>query len=592
MPIDFEVLFKALPGLYLVLRPDLTIAAVSDAYLNATMTRREDILGQGIFDIFPDNPDDPTADGVRNLRESLQRVLTLRRPDSMAVQKYDVKRPAAAGGGFEERYWSPINSPVIDGHGDILFIVHRVEDVTEFINLKNLGHEREREADDLRQRAEKMEAEVFHRARALEEANRALAESKIQLLQINESLERRVAERTRQLEAEISERERTQEALRETQKLEAIGRLAGGIAHDFNNLLTVIEGNSELLLVRSRDAEDVRGLQAIERAAERGAQLTRQLLAFSRRQTLRPEVVDLKKRSANMTDMLARAFRGDIRIVTTFADDLWPVECDVGELELALLNICVNARDAMPNGGLVRIDARNITVRDAPVGKDSLVGDFVTLSIADTGSGIPADVLTHVFEPFFTTKEIGRGTGLGLSQVYGFAEQAEGGTTIESEVGRGTTVTLYLPRTRSNLAAAPADDHTTHARGTGSILMVEDDDDVAATSKDLLRMIGYTVHHVRDARTALTLLLGGQTFNVLFSDIVMPGGMSGLELARKVRQHFPKLPILLASGYSQAAAEVAEEGFALIAKPYRADSLSDALRQAETTATLEQRNSA
>jgi signal transduction histidine kinase len=425
MPIDFEVLFRALPGLYLVLRPDLTIAAVSDAYLNATMTRRKDILGQGIFDVFPDNPDDPDASGVRNLRASLERVLAHRRPDSMAVQKYDVRRPTAAGGGFEERYWSPINSPVLDGNGDILWIVHRVEDVTEFITLKNLDHEREREADDLRQRAEKMEAEIFHRARALQEVNRALAESKTQLLQINESLEQRVAERTRQLEAEIGERERTQEVLRETQKLEAIGRLAGGIAHDFNNLLTVIEGNSELLLVRARDAEDVRGLQSIERAAERGAQLTRQLLAFSRHQTLRPEVVDLKKRSANMTDMLARALRGDIRVITTFADDLWPVECDVGELELALLNVCVNARDAMPDGGLVRIDARNITVRDAPLGKDGLVGEFVALSIADTGSGISPDVLTHVFEPFFTTKDIGRGTGLGLSQVYGFAEVAQ-----------------------------------------------------------------------------------------------------------------------------------------------------------------------
>jgi signal transduction histidine kinase/ActR/RegA family two-component response regulator len=576
---DFRALFEAAPGLYLVLRPDLTIVAASQAYLNATMTRREDIIGRGIFEVFPDNPDDPGASGVSNLRASLNRVLQLRKPDTMAVQKYDVRRPAAEGGGFEERFWSPLNAPVLGPDGAVAWIIHQVEDVTEFIRLKQHGHEQQRETDDLRLRAERMETEVYRRAQELQETNRALRESEDQLRQLNETLEQRILERTQQLEAETRERERAQEALREAQKLEAIGRLTGGIAHDFNNLLAVIQGNAEILQSRLPPGTSDRVADSIGRAAERGARLTRQLLAFSRRQALRPESVDLRRRADDLADLLTRSLRGDIRIVVSLADDLWPIECDVGELELALLNIGVNARDAMPDGGLLRVDGRNVIFEEGGARTVDLVGDFVSLTVSDTGTGIPPEILARVFEPFFTTKEVGKGTGLGLSQVYGFAVQAGGAATIASEPGRGTAVTLYIPRSMSAVADAAEEPHAATARGTGAILLVEDDEALAEVAGEVLALIGYQSYHVRDARTALALLLGGRQFDLVFSDIVMPGGMSGIELARKVRQHFPSLPILLASGYSQAAAEVAKEGFPIIAKPYRADALADAIHQ-------------
>jgi two-component system NtrC family sensor kinase len=207
-----------------------------------------------------------------------------------------------------------------------------------------------------------------------------------------------------------------------------------------------------------------------------------------------------------------------------------------------------------------------------------LTGDYVLLTVTDTGTGIDPAIIKRVFEPFFTTKDVGKGTGLGLSQVYGFAAQLGGTATIASEPGRGTTVTLYLPRARAVAAAAEAG-RAAPARGTGTILVVEDDDAVAQTAAQLLDLIGYRSQRVEDAKTALALLLGGQTFDLVFSDIVMPGGMSGLELARKIRRHFPSVPILLASGYSHAAAEVAKEGLAIIAKPYRADALAEAIRR-------------
>ncbi len=577
--LDFRALFEAIPGLYLVLRPDLRIAAVSAAYLAATMTRREEILDRNIFDVFPDNPDDPMATGVSNLRASLLRVIADRVPDTMAVQKYDVRRPVSEGGGFEERYWSPVNSPVLDEAGDVVWIIHRVEDVTEFVRAQQQELAQERRTQDLQERAERTEAEVFRRAQELQRSNRALRESEERLRHLNETLEQRVLERTQQLETEVRERERAQEALRETQKLEAIGRLAGGVAHDFNNLLTVIEGTAELLLDRLQLPEDVQAVNTIERAAERGARLTRQLLAFSRQQALRPERVDLRSRVQDITELLQRALRGDIRIVLTLADDLWPIWCDLGELELALLNICVNARHAMPSGGLVRIDAVNMTLPDDGETDIGLVGDFVSVGITDTGTGIDPAALAHVFEPFFTTKEIGKGTGLGLSQVYGFTQQAGGLATIRSELGQGTTVTLLLPRSTQAEAVGPGQAPLRLRHSTGTVLLVEDDDDVANVATRMLRLIGYQAQHVHDPRTALALLLSGQRFGLIFTDIVMPGGMSGLEFARKVRQHFPQVPILLTSGYSHAAADVLEEGFIVLSKPYRADSLSEAIRQ-------------
>jgi signal transduction histidine kinase/CheY-like chemotaxis protein len=414
-------------------------------------------------------------------------------------------------------------------------------------------------------------------ARSLEYEREAAVVRAADLTVLNELLEARVAERSKALEAEIAERERAQVVAREAQKLEAIGRLAGGVAHDFNNLLTVIQAHAEFIGEAATREQERESAMAIDHAVERGARLIRQLMVFSRRQALKPEVVDLRARAGEMGDLLGRSLRGDIRMVVELADDLWPVECDPGELELALMNLCVNARDAMPRGGLVRLIGRNLDgVRDNGVALD---GPHVALIVADTGTGIAPENLARVFEPFFTTKDVGKGTGLGLSQVYGFAQQAGGGTTIDSALGEGTAVTIYLPRARAAAAAGAADGPGARLRASGTVLLVEDDDAVALVASRMLALLGYQAHHVRDARTALSVLLGGAHFVLLFSDIVMPGGMTGIELARKVRQHFPRLPILLATGATHAAADVVREGFTLIAKPYRADALSDAIRQ-------------
>jgi len=402
----------------------------------------------------------------------------------------------------------------------------------------------------------------------------------------NQVLEQRVAERSRQLEAEIAEREKAQEISREAQKLEAIGRMAGGIAHDFNNLLTVVQGNAEILQDSPLAEDDMHAVKAIDRAAERGSRLVRQILTFSRRQPVKTEVVNLRQRTEELSEMLGRAVRGDVRLIVSPADDLWPVECDVAELEIALMNLCVNARDAMPKGGLVRVEGRNCTFAANAQHPNGLSGDFVALSVTDTGTGIAPDNVKKVFEPFFTTKDVGKGTGLGLSQVYGFAQQTGGVATIDSKLGEGTTVTLYLPRAKAEAAARVVTGRGTIARATGAVLLVEDDEDVADVAKNMLKLIGYRADHVRDGGTALALLLSGQQFDVVFSDIIMPGGMSGLDLARKVRQHFPRLPILLSSGYARATGEVFREGFNIIAKPYSVDSLAEALRR--TIAEAEQ----
>ena len=590
--IDFRALFEAVPGLYLILRPDFTIVAVSDAYLAATMTRRAEIVGRGIFEVFPDNPDDPEATGVSNLRASLTRVVELRRADTMAVQKYDVRRPAAEGGGFEERYWSPVNSPVLDAAGNVALIIHRVEDVTEFVRLKLQDSRKEQETRELRGHAERMEAEIFRRAQELQQSNKALRESEERLQQLNATLEERVRERGRQLEAEVRERARAQEALRERQKVEAIGRLTGGIAHDFNNLLTVVLGNAELLRGLALDGPGAAMVAAIERASERGARLVRQLLAFSRRQALRPETVDVAQHIRSLGDFLTGSLGGNVKLVIALPEGLWPVECDVGELELALINLCVNARDAMPGGGVLRIEGRNAMVGRGQLAGSELQGPVVAISVTDTGTGIEPGVLKRVFEPLFTTKDIGKGSGLGLTQVQGFAMQSGGVAAIESELGRGTTVTLYLPRSEAEPRAEEGPRAAVAARATGEVLLVEDDEGVARIAAQLLELLGYRAQWAADAQTALAFLIGGRPFDFVFSDIVMPGGMSGLDLARRVRRHFPKLPILLASGFSTAAADVAQEGFAIIAKPYRADTLAAAIEEAVRRAQLTQKRSA
>ncbi|MGH7682543.1 MAG: PAS domain-containing sensor histidine kinase, partial [Candidatus Eiseniibacteriota bacterium] len=339
---DFRILFESAPGLYLVLTPDFTIVAVSNAYLGATMTKREEILGRNLFEVFPDNPEDPNATGAANLRASLDRVVQHRRPDAMAVQKYDIRRPDSEGGGFEERFWSPMNSPALRPDGSLAYIIHRVEDVTEFVRLKQRGTEQDRVTEELKTRAGAMESEIFRRAQEIQEANR-------QLRELQTDLEERVQARTKELG-------QAHEQLRHAQKMEAIGTLAGGVAHDFNNLLTAIMGYAQLMILRLKPGDPaLRDSEEILRSAERAAMLTRQLLAFSRREVLQPKTLDLNAIVGDLGKMLRRLIGETVELVVVPGENLWPVMADPGQLEQVLMNLSVNARDAMPEGGRITV---------------------------------------------------------------------------------------------------------------------------------------------------------------------------------------------------------------------------------------------
>ena len=411
------------------------------------------------------------------------------------------------------------------------------------------------------------------------------------LLLLNTGYTRRIEtvvdERTRDLEAvnqqlrrEVKERQHAEAALRQAQRMEAIGQLTGGVAHDFNNLLTVVSGNAALLHDKAPDDVAARRASAIIRAAEQGVKLTRQLLAFSRRQTLRPEPVALRQRTQEIAEMLSRSLREDIEIELDIPENLWPVMVDPAEFELALLNIGVNARDAMPNGGRFVVEAHNRSFRPEDTASEGLVGDFVAMRLSDTGTGMTTEVLARAFEPFYTTKEVGRGSGLGLSQVYGFAKQSSGAALIESDIGRGTSVTLFLPRAAQIFALPRSPSHdVVPAERAAVILLVEDDDEVAEAAAQLLQDIGFQALRVCDGKAALAALDDDPTIELVMSDIVMPGGMSGLELARGLRERRPQLPVVLATGYSQYAAQVVQEGFALVEKPYRRDILATVLHR-------------
>ena len=378
-------------------------------------------------------------------------------------------------------------------------------------------------------------------------------------------------------QARVAEAERL---LRQSQKLDAIGQLTGGVAHDFNNLLMVIAGGLSLL-ERPGDAQRrLRVIAQMRQATERGASLSRKLLAFSRRQPLNPEPVDLHRQIDGMRELLDRTLRGDVEVRTELADDLWPIKVDPAEWELVVLNLCVNARDAMPDGGVITIGARN-----APqVTQGEVTGDFVVVSVCDTGTGMSAEVLTHIFEPFFTTKEIGKGTGLGLPQVYGFTQQSGGTITVASVVGEGTTVTMLLPRTAGSPAEpAPrrADNPARHNGGMGSILLVEDNDEVAMLVTEMLRELGYRVTRAASAQGALGALADGREIDLVLSDIMMPGTMNGMELAREVRRRRPGASILLTTGYAGAAVQEADvAGIDILCKPYAIEALGAALRAA------------
>jgi PAS domain S-box-containing protein len=375
---------------------------------------------------------------------------------------------------------------------------------------------------------------------------------------------------------------RVQERLGQSQKLEMLGQLTGAIAHDFNNLLMVVGANTQQVKRRLVDPPSLRAVEAIEHAASRGETLTRRLLTFSRRQSLNPIVVDLRERLAASRDVLASSAGKNIELIFDLPAPVWPVMVDVPELELAMVNIVVNARDAMAGGGTIRIAGSNVRLSPDDA-LDDLTGDFVELQISDTGTGIDPEVLPRVFEPFFTTKGPDKGTGLGLSQVYGFARQSNGTVRIVSNLANGspggTTVAIYLPRSLGTVVTA-ADQQRDEERkgGTERILLVEDNHEVQEVTAAYLEELGYDVLVAENAEAALARLAAEDNIHLVFSDIVMPGTMNGVALARRVRSAYPHIPVLLTTGYTPQQ-ELIDDTLAVLRKPYRLTTLSTALRE-------------
>lgn len=381
--------------------------------------------------------------------------------------------------------------------------------------------------------------------------------------------------------SQVAERERTERLLRQSQKMEAIGQLTGGIAHDFNNLLMVIIGGLSILdgtlpAERRRKIRD-----GMRQAAQRGAALTRQLLAFSRQKELHAKPIAIPRYVEGMKELLDGSLGGTIVVKTDFAADLWAVRVDEGELGIALLNLCVNARDAMPQGGTITIAARN----RCDIGEFGLTGDFVELSVSDTGEGMNAETMARCLEPFYTTKDIGKGSGLGLAQVYGFAHGSEGSVHIDSKAQEGTKVLLLLPRSKEapSIAAAsdPAVDAAMHGPPRCRVLLVEDDEQVASLTSAMLVELGHEVVPVTTGRAALEELAQTPDIGLVLSDIMMPGGMDGVALVREMRHRQIHLPVLLVSGFAATARHEAEkEGIPLLAKPYTFSDLAAKLHDA------------
>ncbi|MBX5480702.1 MAG: response regulator [Myxococcaceae bacterium] len=523
--IDFETLFARSPNAYMVLDRELRFVAANEAWRRITGAKIEDLLGRPLFDALPDDPDDPRHAPARLLRASFERVLRDGVVDTLALIPWVAPTDASQGARRAQRLWSATHTPLFDGRGQVAFILQHTVDVTD-----------------------------VHR----------------------EHLEALVQERTRA-------RDEGEAALRQAQKLEAVGKLTGGVAHDFNNLLQVITGNLQLLHRELEDERMRRRIQTALAAAERGARLSSQLLAFARKQPLQPTAVNVGALVADMEDLLLRAMGEDVELCREIESCVWHTFADPDQLESAILHLATNARDAMGGEGLLTIEARNVTLdRDYQERHPDVVpGEYVELAVTDTGCGMTPEVMEQAFEPFFTTRGEGRGTGLGLSMVYGFVKQTGGHVEIESEVGRGTTLRLFLPRAKHLEALVDESEAFEVEGGTETILVVEDDASVRETVVDVLSDLGYRVLEAADGQAALALLQGGVKVDLLFTDVVMPGPVRATELARTARALLPDLEVLFTSAYAENAIVHngrLDPGVSLLSKPYRREDLARKLR--------------
>lgn len=661
----FQSLFETIPGKFLVLAPaDFEIVAVSNQYLAATMRTRAELKGKKLFDAFPAAPDDLNATGVQKLTQSLARVVSTAVADVMAINRYPIARPLEAGGGFEERYWSIVNSPINDSEGEVAYIVHRVEDVTELVTSRESegpssvealieNHKQVLEMDVMlrsqelkaaQQRAELLSdrlttalesmSDAFYTLSAdwrftfmNAQAEALLGRSREELLgnlvwdefeplrnsTFEHEYRRAVTDKTtvRFIEfypplqkwfevnaypsqeslavyfRDITEIRLRDEQLQQAQKMELLGKLTGGIAHDFNNLLTVILGNSDVLAELLADKPELQRLaQMSAEAADRGAVLVSRLLSFARRQTLKPDVLDVSKLINGMKPLLRRALAESITIEEEHDAALWPIKADAAQLESAILNIALNSHDAMPHGGEFRIRSRNVSFSGRRMGEHAEVpaGDYVVISMQDTGQGIPAEYMEKIYDPFFTTKDVGKGSGLGLSMVFGFIQQSNGHMDISSRVGEGTVVTLYFPAERYATTGHGREDsvQSDPPSGTERVLLVEDDELVRNHVSSLLTSLGYRASVAASAPEALTLLDAGADFDVLLTDIILPGGMNGRELAEAVSLRKPGIQVLYMSGFTGGTLDLEgqlPDHIEFLAKPFKTGELAKALRK-------------
>ena len=415
---------------------------------------------------------------------------------------------------------------------------------------------------------------------------RDLDDARGELRALADSLESKVRERTRDLASandrltkEIAEREKAEARLVQAQKMEAVGQLTGGIAHDFNNLLTAVIGSLDLLVRRSDDERLTKLAKNALHAAERGAELTSQMLAFSRRQRLSPVPLNINDTLLRLRDLLGRSLGPRVNLKTNLESSLWLAMADPTQLEMMILNLAINARDAMPSGGRLEISTGNIAEVPVELESDLKPGEYVCIRVRDTGVGMSPEIAERVFEPFFTTKQPGKGTGLGLSQLYGFARQSGGTVRLETSEGEGTTVTVYLPRTKAKPEAADAEDerqsHTYGAR----LLLVDDDNDVRTAASAMMEELGYSVTAVPRAMDAVDLV-ETHDFDLLVTDVMMPV-MNGVELANKIRAIAPEMPVLFATGYADIEEFGTElEGVMLVRKPFRMAELASKIESA------------
>ncbi|RKG98819.1 response regulator [Corallococcus sp. CA053C] len=525
-------LFEQAPGFMCSLKgPEHVFELINRAYLQ--LIGHRDILGKPVREALPE------VEG-QGFFELLDQVLRSGEPFIGRGMRLMVQR--VPGGPLEEAFLDFVYQPVMEADGSISGIFVQGSDITA------------------QKRAEQ------------------------ELARHRDHLEELVRERTRALEESEAERRQTEAALRQAQKMEAVGKLTGGVAHDFNNLLQVVSGNLQLLQRDlAGDAKAQRRLEVALGAVERGARLASQLLAFARRQPLAPTPLNLGRLVRDMDDLLRRALGEDVEVETVIAGGLWNTSVDRNQLENVILNLAINARDAMEGRGKLTIEAGNAMLDDhyALLHPEVTAGQYVLLAVSDTGSGMTPEVMERAFEPFFTTKPEGRGTGLGLSMVYGFVKQSGGHVKIYSELGHGTSLKLYLPRT-FQAAVQPTDTPGGPVEGgTETILVVEDDPAVRGTVVEVLTELGYRVLKASDGQSALAVIQSGLPVDLLFTDVVMPGPVRSPELARQAQALLPDLEVLFTSGYTENAIVHGgrlDPGVSLLSKPYRREDLARKIR--------------